>query len=45
MTKEQLTALGISEELAGRVVAQSKEELKSYVVKHQYEEVCTEREK
>lgn len=44
MTKEQLTALGISEELAGKAAAQSEEELKGYVVKHQYEEVCTERE-
>ncbi|MCX4268005.1 MAG: phage scaffolding protein [Lachnospiraceae bacterium] len=44
MTKEQLTALGISEELAGKAAAQSEEELKNYVAKHQYEEVCTEKE-
>lgn len=44
MTKEQLTALGISEELAGKAAAQSEEELKGYIAKHQYEEVCTERE-
>lgn len=45
MTKEQLTALGISEELAGKAATQSEEELKGYIAKHQYEEVCTEREK
>ncbi len=44
MTKEQLTALGISEELAQKAAAQSEEELKGYVAKHQYEEVCTEKE-
>lgn len=44
MTKEQFITLGISEELAQKAAAQSAEELKGYIAKHQYEEVCTERE-
>lgn len=42
MTKEQFTALGISEELAQKAATQSAEELKGYVPKHRFDEVNTE---
>lgn len=44
MKKAEFVSLGINEELAAKAEKASLEELKGYMVKHQYEEVCTERE-
>lgn len=41
MKKEQLTALGITEEIAEKVVNLHKDEMKEYVPKHRFDEVNT----
>lgn len=45
MTKEQLIALGLSEELATKTAEASQEELKTYIPKHRFDEVNEENKK
>lgn len=42
MTKEQLTALGISDDLAAKAATASAEELKDYIPKHRFDEISSE---
>ncbi len=39
MTKEQLIAMGLTEEQAGKVLAASAEEMKGFIPKHRFDEV------
>lgn len=39
MTKEQLLAMGLTEEQAGKVLAASTEELKGYIPKARFDEL------
>lgn len=43
MTKEQLTALGVSEELATKIAGESKKELEGYIEKSKYSELEAEK--